>query len=188
MHNSQNSISCKATFKSIVLAQAKLLGIYIPTIDTSSSDIKAISSDIADEITEQPTTSNISEAPTFHTPTVKLPEVTDEMQATFSRLSAEACKRAIISESAQDVLDIADDYGISYKYGIQYTDKFTELKDKVSQWEYLLAEALDWCIYWDKSEYDPLALRQEIEDAQHASYLENRDMSSCFNSALALEA
>ena len=66
--------------------------------------------------------------------------------------------------------------------------QFIELKDKIEQWESLLAEAVDWCIRWDKSEYDPITLQQEIEEAQHSSYLENSEISSYFNSALALEA
>lgn len=187
MHNSKNSILSKATFTSAVLAQAKLLGISIPLMEPNSPDIQAVSIAVAEKI-EQQTTSNISEVPSFHKPTFILPEVTEEMRITLSRLSANACKKAIISELTQEVLDKADSYGIDYKYGIQYTDKFTELKDKIEQWENLLAEATDWCIRWDKFEYDPITLQQEIEEAQHASYLENSEMSSYFNSALGLEA
>jgi len=179
MYNSQNSIQSKESFTSIVLAQAKLLSVAISPNKLKSPDITQA---------EQQTNSNISEVPPFYTPTITLPEVTEEMRATLSRLSADACKRAIISDSAQEVLDKADSYGIDYKYGIQYTDKFTELKDKIEQWEVLLAEAIDCCIHWDNSEYDPITLQQEIAEAQHASYLENSEMSSYFNSALGLEA
>ena len=187
MHNSQNLASSKATFISTVLAQAKLLDMSVPSSELKNSDIQAISSVIAKKV-EQETSSNISEVPTFHTPTITLPEVTEEMRATLSRLSAEACQRAIISDLTQNILDKADNYGIKYKFGIQYTGKFLELKDKIEQWEVLLAEDVDWCIRWDKSEYDPITLQQEIEEAQHTSYLENSEMSSYFNSALGLEA
>jgi len=187
MHNSQNSVQSKATFTSTVLAQAKLLAISTPSIEPKSSNIQTVSSAVAEK-TEQQNASDISGVPTFHKPTVTLPEVKEEMRATLSRLSAEACQRAIISESAQGILVKADSYSIDYKYGIQYTDKFIELKDKVEQWETLLTEAIDWCIHWDKSEYDPITLQQEIEEAQHSSYLENSKMSSYFNSALGVEA
>ena len=187
MHNSQNFVQSKATFISTVLAQAKLLGISIPSIESKNPDIQAVSSAVV-ETTEQQTNSNIREVPTFHKPTFTLPKVTEEMRATLSRLSAAACKKAIILDLAQEVLDKTDSYGIDYKYGIQYTGKFAELKDKVDQWESLLSEATDWCIHWDKSEYDPITLQQEIEEAQHTSYLENSEMSSYFNSALGVEA
>jgi len=187
MHNSQNLASSKAIFISTVLAQTKLLDMSVPSSELKNSDIQAISSVIAKKV-EQQTTSNISELPTFHKPTFTLPKVTEEMRATLSRLSAAACKKAIILDLAQEVLDKTDSYGIDYKYGIQYTGKFAELKDKVDQWESLLSEATDWCIHWDKSEYDPITLQQEIEEAQHTSYLENSEMSSYFNSALGVEA
>jgi len=185
MHNNQNLASSKAVFTSTVLAQAKLLGISIPSMEPNSPDIQAVFSAVAEKIALQ-TNPNISDVPTFHTPTISLPEVTAEMRATLSRLSAEACKRALLSDSIQEVLRKADEYGIDYDSGIQYTDKFTELKDKIEQWEVLLTEAIDWCIHWDKSEYDPVTLQQEIEEAQHTSYLENSEISSYFNAALGL--
>jgi len=187
MYNSHNSVQSKATFASTVLAQAKLLGISIPSMEPNSPDIQAVSSAVAEKIALQ-TNPNISDVPTFHTPTISLPKVTAEMRATLSRLSAEACKRALLSDSIQEILIKADEYGIDYDSGIQYTAKFTELKDKTEQWETLLTEAIDWCIHWDKSEYDPITLQQEIEEAQHSSYLENSKMSSYFNSTLGLEA
>ena len=177
MYNSQNSIQSKESFTSIVLAQAKLLSVAISPNKLKSPDITQA---------EQQTNSNISEVPTFYTPTITLPEVTAEMRATLSRLSAEACKRALLSDSIQEILIKADEYGIDYDSGIQYSGKFTELQDKVEQWEDLLAEGIDWCIHWDKSEYDPTALQQEIEEAQHTSYLENSEISSYFNAALGL--
>jgi len=79
MHNSQNLASSKATFISTVLAQAKLSDMSIPSSDLKNTGIQAIPSVIAKK-TEQHINPNISEVPTFHTPTITLPEVTPELR------------------------------------------------------------------------------------------------------------
>lgn len=177
MHNSKNSILSKATFTSAVLAQAKLLGISIPSSAITSPDLQAISSAVAEK-TEQQVNSNISEVPTFHTPTINLPEVTAEMRATLSRLSATACKKAMVADAAQNILDKADLYEISYVTGIQNTATFSKLTKQVYKWEDLLEAALDLNIDWSESNYDPVALEQEIENAHHEVYLQANTMRS----------
>jgi hypothetical protein len=79
MHNSQNSVLNQSSFTSVVLAQAKLS--CIPITSTESTDAK------------------IQALPTFHTPKFTLPEVTADMRATLSRLSADACQRVLLADT-----------------------------------------------------------------------------------------
>jgi hypothetical protein len=123
MHNSNNSVSSKASFTSSVLAQAVLSNIPVDYSKLDSLNIQELNSSIHK--------ANISEVPTFHTPTISLPEVTAEMRATLSRLSSEACKRAILSGKRRSVLKKANKYGIGYIQGIQYTDAWDSFADKV---------------------------------------------------------
>ena len=51
--------------------------------------------------------SNISELPSFFTPTISLPKVTNEVRATLSRLSANAAQRALLADIKQERLNEA---------------------------------------------------------------------------------
>jgi len=130
--------------------------------------------------------SNITEVPTFFTPIITLPEVTEETRATLSNLSAEACKRAIISNSAQGILDKADYYGISYQYGIQYTETWDQFVDAVYQWEDLLEESDNLGIEWSDDNYDSQGLAQSIEVAENEQWREQQAMRSEYFAAKAL--
>ena len=50
----------------------------------------------------------------------------------------------------------------------------------IDKYEYLLEKAKDYCIDWDISEYDPIALEQELEEAEHNAYLYNQELRSYF--------
>lgn len=113
---------------------------------------------------------NISDIPTFHTPTISLPEVTVEMRATLSRLSSEACKRALLSEESRSVLRKAS------KYGIQYTDTWDSFADKVYQWEDLLEDADELHVDWRSNDYDPVGLSQAIEEEKNELWIEQQSM------------
>ena len=119
---------------------------------------------------------NISDIPTFHTPTISLPEVTVEMRATLSRLSSEACKRALLSEEIRSVLRNAKKYSIAYIQGIQYTEAWDSFADKVYQWEDLLEDADELHVEWRSSNYDPAGLSQAIEDEKNELWIERQDM------------
>jgi len=113
---------------------------------------------------------NISDIPTFHTPTISLPEVTVEMRATLSRLSSEACKRALLSEEIRSVLRNAN------KYGIQYTGTWDSFADKVYQWEDLLEDADELHVDWRSNDYDPVGLSQAIEEEKNELWIEQQSM------------
>ena len=46
----------------------------------------------------------------------------------------------------------------------------------IDKYEFLLKKAKDYCVDWDTSEYDPLALEQEIEEAEHLAYLQDQEV------------
>jgi hypothetical protein len=144
-----NNIS--KTILSPLLAQAKLLGASIST-------------------------STISEFPTFHTPTISLPEVTAEMRATLSRLSSEACKKELLSDESRSVLRNANKYGIGYIQGIQYTDAWDSFADKVYEWEDLLEQADELHVDWQSNNYDPQGLSQAIEAEENEMWRERQVM------------
>lgn len=65
---------------------------------------------------------------------------------------------------------------------------FLELSQKIDEYEELLKKAKDYCIDWDTSEYDPVYLRQEIEEQEHKASYENNDLYAYFMSTRGLEA
>ena len=67
MYSNQNLISSKASFTSVVLAQAKLLGITKCSNEATSLDIQAISNNTIRKI-EQKTNASVSEVLTFYQP------------------------------------------------------------------------------------------------------------------------
>ena len=162
MHNSNNSVSSKASFTSSVLAQAVLSNIPVDYSKLDSLDIQELNSSIHN--------ANISEVPTFYTPIISLPEVTAEMRATLSRLSSDACKKELLSEESRSVLRKAN------KYGIQYTDTWDSFVDKVYQWEDLLQDADELHVEWRSSNYDPAGLSQAIEEEKNELWIERQDM------------
>ena len=62
-----------------------------------------------------------------------------------------------------------------------------QLIDDVEQYETLLSEARDVGVIWDETEYDPLPLQQEIEDARHRNFAENSLMFANFYASRGVE-
>jgi len=168
MHNSNNSVSSKDSFKSSVLAQAVLSNIPV--------DYSKLDKVCPQELNSRIHNANISEVPTFHTPTISLPEVTAEIRATLSRLSTEACKKELLSDESRSVLRNANKYGISYIQGIQYTDAWDSFADKVYEWEALLEEADELHVDWQSNNYDPQGLAQAIEAEENEMWNERQAM------------
>ena len=98
------------------------------------------------------------------------------MRATLSRLSSEACKRALLSEESRSVLRNANKYGIGYIQGIQYTEAWDSFADKVYEWEALLEEADDLHVDWADNNYDPQGLAQAIEAEENEMWSERQAM------------
>lgn len=58
----------------------------------------------------------------------------------------------------------------------------------IDKYEYLLGQAKDYCIDWEASEYDVLALEREIEEAEHNAYTADQELRSYFSSTRGVEA
>jgi hypothetical protein len=84
-------------------------------IDSETQESETMSSRLKKQSVvkaQEALTSNITEIPTFHKVTVTLPEITHEMRTTLSRLSANACQKALLADSlkerSEEVLCIQD--------------------------------------------------------------------------------
>ena len=119
---------------------------------------------------------HISEFPKFHEAKEEKLELSDSAKETIDRIGARARKAFIKEQMAR-----ADKYNIPYDC---YNVNFLELSYKIDQYEMLLEEAKELGIYWEISDYDPVALEQEIEsykeserrsrDLMYSDYLHSR--------------
>lgn len=119
---------------------------------------------------------HISEFPKFHEAKEERIELSESAKETMDRIGARARKAFIKEQMAR-----ADKYNIPYDC---YNVNFLELSYKIDQYEMLLEEAKDLGIYWEISDYDPVALEQEIEaykesekrsrDLMYSDYLHSR--------------
>ena len=119
---------------------------------------------------------HISETPKFHESKEDAVELSDSAKETFTRIGARARKAFIKEQMAR-----ADKYNIPYNC---YNVDFLNLSHKIDHYEMLLEEAKDLGIYWEISDYDPVALEQEIEahkeserrsrNAMYSDYLYSR--------------
>ena len=124
--------------------------------------------------------SNISTVPSFYEPQIDRVDLSESAKETFTRIGKRVRKEFIEEQIAR-----ADQYNIPYN---AYTVNFFELKQKIDEYEELLGKAKDYCIDWDKLEYDPVALRQEIEEQEHRALYENDDLYAYFVQSRGLEA
>lgn len=119
---------------------------------------------------------HISETPKFHEAKTESVELTDSAKETFTRIGARA-RKAFIEEQ----IERADKYNIPYDSS---NVDFLKLSYEIDKYEMLLEEAKDLGIYWEISDYDPVALEQEIEackeserksrDLMYSDYLHSR--------------
>lgn len=123
--------------------------------------------------------SNITTVPKFHEEKQESIELSDSAKETFARISSRA-KLAFIKEQ----LERAMIYNIDHE---SYGDDYYKLMQDIDKYEYLLEKAQKLGIYWDISEYDPIALEQEIEEADHAAYTERMDVRFYFSSTRGVE-
>ena len=112
---------------------------------------------------------NITETPKFHEAKSERLELSDSACETFARIGIRA-REAFI----EDQIERAIAYNIPYE---NYKDDYYRLMQDIDQYEFLLEKAKEYCVDWDISEYDPLALEQEIEEAEHLAYLQNQEIN-----------
>ena len=116
---------------------------------------------------------NITELPKFHEAKTESLELPESAKETFARIITRA-KEAFIEEQ----IERARLYNIPYE---NYGDNYYGLMVDIDNYEYLLEKAKDYCVDWDTSEYDPVALEQLIEEAEHNAYLHDQELRSYFS-------
>lgn len=116
---------------------------------------------------------NITETPKFYEAKTESLELPESAKETFARIS-ERAREVFIEEQ----IERANLYNIPYKI---YGDNYYQLMVDIDKYEYLLERAKDYCVDWDISEYDPLALEQTIEEAEHNAYLQDQELRSYFS-------
>ena len=108
---------------------------------------------------------NITEAPKFHEPLDnQIENPRKQVQESFARQQVARAKK----------------YNVPYSF---YTVDIYELSKEIDRYEFLLREAKDLGIYWDISEYDPVALEQEIEEHKESERRSNNLMYSDYYSS-----
>ena len=116
---------------------------------------------------------NIAEIPKFHEAKTESLELPASVKETFARIGVRA-REAFIEEQVER----ANLYNIPYN---NYGDDYYRLMLDIDKYEYLLEKANDYCVDWDTSEYDLLALEQAIEEAEHDAYLQDQELRSYFS-------
>ena len=122
---------------------------------------------------------NIAETPKFHESKIESLELSDSAKETFARIGIRV-REAFVEEQ----IERASLYNIPYE---NYGDNYYQLMVDIDKYEYLLEKANDYCVDWDTSEYDPLALEQAIEDAEHNAYLQDQELRSYFSTTREVE-
>lgn len=117
--------------------------------------------------------SNITETPKFHEAKTESLELSDSAKETFARIG-ERAREAFVEEQ----IERANFYNIPYKI---YGDNYYQLMVDIDKYEYLLEKAKDYCVDWDTSEYDPVALEQAIEEAEYNAYTADQELRSYFS-------
>jgi len=116
---------------------------------------------------------NITEAPNFHEAKTESLELPESAKETFTRIGIRAREEFI-----EEQIERANFYNITYE---TYGDNYYQLMQDIDQYEYLLEKAKDYCVDWDTSEYDPVALEQEIEEAEYNAYTVDQELRSYFS-------
>ena len=115
---------------------------------------------------------NIAETPKFHEAKTESLELSDSVKETFARIGIRV-REAFVEEQ----IERASLYNIPYE---NYGDNYYQLMVDIDKYEYLLEKAKDYCVDWDTSEYDPVALEQAIEEAEYNAYTADQGLRSYF--------
>ena len=91
----------------------------------------------------------------------------------MARMAKRVYESMLGSERGEELLAKAEEYNIPYKAN---SINWLKLINEVESYEELLAEADEYNIAWDLSEYDPVALQQEIEYCVRSGIAETRDL------------
>jgi hypothetical protein len=116
--------------------------------------------------------SNITDKPKFYEVRSEPVELSASAKETFARIG-ERAREAFIEEQIERAMF----YNIPYK---SYGENYYQLMVDIDKYEYLLEKANDYCIDWDSSEYDLVALERAIEEAEHNAYIHDQSLRSYY--------
>ena len=116
---------------------------------------------------------NLTELPKFHEAKTESLELPESAKETFARIVIR-----VREEFVEEQIERANFYNIPYE---TYGDNYYQLMQDIDQYEYLLEKAKDYCVDWDTSEYEPLALEQELEEAEHNAYMADQELRAYFS-------
>jgi hypothetical protein len=122
---------------------------------------------------------NITDKPKFHEAKSEPVELSASSKETFARIG-ERAREAFIEEQIERAMF----YNIPYK---SYGENYYQLMVDIDKYEYLLEKANDYCIDWDSSEYDLVALEQAIEEAEHNAYIHDQSLRSYYSQSRGVE-
>ena len=121
----------------------------------------------------------IKEVPKFHEAKNEPVGLSASSRDRFARIG-ERAREAFIEEQ----IERANFYNITYE---TYGDNYYQLMVDIDKYEYLLEKAKDYCVDWDTSEYDPIALEQAIDEAEYNAYMHDQSLRSYFSSTRGVE-
>jgi len=116
---------------------------------------------------------NLTELPKFHEAKTESLELPESAKETFARIVIR-----VREEFVEEQIERANFYNIPYE---TYGDNYYQLMQDIDQYEYLVEKAKDYCVDWDTSEYDPLALEQELKEAEHNAYMADQELRAYFS-------
>ena len=116
---------------------------------------------------------NLTEIPKFHEAKTESLEIPESAKETFARIVIR-----VREEFVEEQIERANFYNIPYE---TYGDNYYQLMQDIDQYEYLVEKAKDYCVDWDTSEYEPLALEQELEEAEHNAYMADQELRAYFS-------
>ena len=86
-----------------------------------------------------------------------------------------------LTPDQEELLDKAKEYGISLGFNPDQditTYDFNALSNDISRWEALLAEARDFGVKWESSNYNPVELDQAIDDHNLKNWKKYKSLST----------
>jgi hypothetical protein len=104
---------------------------------------------------------------------MNLGQTMHEVVRSLVRMSEKTFNQMFESSRGAELLEKADEYGIPY---IKHSINWLDLIDEIALYETLLEEADNLNIDWDTSEYDPVALKQEIDYSERQEIYCQREL------------
>ena len=147
--------------KDLAIAQVKMLGINY----TCKENCATISNQFPCEKTMKDTFISPAQA-------IQIQRNLESAKEAFARMALRIQRKILEAEYKEELLLKACQYNMPYDPS---SINFLDLSTKIDEYESLLHTAQEYGIDWDSSEYDPVALQQEI-DYHERQELDQRNM------------